>query len=83
MCIRDSVFVGRLAHDPAHGLDKIALAAAIWPDNTGQARLNLEIGRLDKAFEADDAQFVELHEYALKPRASTLHGVDILQTTAS
>jgi len=32
------VLVGTLAHDPAHGLDEIRLAAAVRADNAGKAR---------------------------------------------
>jgi hypothetical protein len=34
------VLVGVLAHHPAHGFDKIGLAAAIGPDHAGQAALD-------------------------------------------
>ena len=40
-----------LAHDPAHGFEQVRLAAAIGADDTRQARLDDEIGRVDKGFE--------------------------------
>ena len=53
--------VGGFAHDPAHRFDKIGLAAAVRADHAGQSRLDLEVGRLDKGFEADQAQPRKLH----------------------
>src|SRR5581483_5160719 len=53
--------VGRFAHDPAHRLDQIRLAAAVRADDAGQAGLDDEIGRFDEGFEADQAQPRELH----------------------
>ena len=55
------VLVGVLAHHPAQGLDEVGLAAAVRPDDAGQARLDQEIGRLDEGLEADNAKARELH----------------------
>ncbi len=49
------------AHHPADGLHQIGFAAAVRPDNAGQARFNLEIGRFDEGFESGQAQPRELH----------------------
>ena len=53
--------VGGFAHDPAHGLDQIGFAAAVRADDAGQSGFDLEIGRFDEGFEADQAQPRELH----------------------
>ena len=53
--------VGGFAHDPAHRFDKIGLAAAVRANHAGQSRFDLEVGRLDKGFEADQAQPRKLH----------------------
>ncbi len=53
--------VGGLAHDPAHRLDKVRLAAAVGADDPGQARFDRKVGRFDEGFEADQAQPRELH----------------------
>ena len=42
-----------LAHHPAQRFDQIGLAAAVRPDDAGQARLDQEIGRFDKGLEAE------------------------------
>ena len=55
------VLVGALAHHPAHGLDEIRLAAAVGPDNAGEARLDLELGGLAKALESGQSQPLEFH----------------------
>ena len=58
----------RLAHHPAQRLDQIRLAAAVGTDDAGQARLDLEIGRIAEALEAGQAQALEFH----RRRPSTL-----------
>ena len=45
-----------LAHHPAQRLDDIGLAAAIGTDDPGEARIYVEIGRLDEGFEPGEAQ---------------------------
>jgi hypothetical protein len=62
--------VGGLAHDPAHRLDEVRLAAAVRADDPGQAGFDGKIGRFDKGFEADQAQPCELHSFitSLSPR---------------
>ncbi len=54
-------FVGGLAHDPAHGLDEVRLAAAVRTDHAGQAGFDLKVGRFDEGFESDQAQPRQLH----------------------
>ena len=54
--------VGRLAHRPAQRLDQIGLAAAVRPDHAGQARLDQEVGRLDKGFKSVQAKARKFHE---------------------
>src|SRR5262249_56269452 len=56
--------VGSLSHHPAQGLDEVRLAAAVRPDDAGQARLDGHVGRLDEGLEADQAQLAELHRPA-------------------
>ena len=55
------VLVGAFAHHPAQRLDKIGLAAAVRPDDAGQAGLDDEFGRFDEGLEAEQAQLGELH----------------------
>ena len=50
-----------LAHHPAQSLDEIRLAAAVRPDDAGQARLDLEFGGVAEALEAGQAQALEFH----------------------
>ena len=50
-----------LAHHPAQRLDKIRLAAAVRPDDAGQARLDPEFGSVAEALEAGQAQALEFH----------------------
>ena len=54
--------VGRLAHRPAQRLDQIGLAAAVRSDHAGQARLDQEVGRLDKGFKSVQAKARKFHE---------------------
>jgi hypothetical protein len=60
------------AHDPAQRLDDVGLAAAVRADNTGQARFERELDRLDERLETGDAQPDELHERTPRPLGSTL-----------
>ena len=41
-----------LAHDPAQRVDQIRLAAAVGPDDAGQARLDQQLGRVPERLEA-------------------------------
>ena len=50
-----------LAQDPADGIDDVALARAVGPDDGGDAVAELEDGLVGKAFEADQFQPFE-HE---------------------
>ena len=58
-------FVRGFAHHPAQRFDQVRFAAAVRPDHAGQARLDQEIGRLDKRLEADQAQPRKLHASGL------------------
>ena len=62
---RAHVLVRAFAHHPAQRLDEIGLAAAVRPDDAGQAALDHELGRLDERLEAKQAEAIELH--ALTP----------------
>ncbi len=55
------VFVGIFTHYPAERFHKVGLSAAIGADDAGETRFDDEFGRLDEGFEADKAQFGELH----------------------
>ncbi len=55
------VLVGVFPHDPAHGLDKIGLAAAVRTDDSRQARFDLEFGRIAETLETRQSQPFELH----------------------
>ena len=46
----------RLAHHEAQRIDDVRLAASVRPDDAGQARPDLDHGRLGEALEADQAQ---------------------------
>ena len=50
-----------LAHHPAQRLDQVGLAAAVRSHHAGQPRLDVEIGGLDKGFEAEQAQSRQFH----------------------
>ena len=49
------------AHDPAQGLEQVGLAAAIGPDNSGEARLNHELDRFDEGLEAQQPETRNFH----------------------
>ncbi|MEZ5905700.1 MAG: hypothetical protein R3C69_11565 [Geminicoccaceae bacterium] len=49
-----------LAHDPAQRLDDVRLAAAVRPDDAGQAVPDIQLGRIAERLEAADA---ETHEF--------------------
>jgi len=49
------------AHDPADRLQQVGLAAAIGPDNAGQARFDAQFGRIDEALEAGELEALYLH----------------------
>ena len=68
--------VGGFAHDPAHGLDQVRLAAAIRTDHTGQSGFDLKVGGFDKGLEADQAQPRELHSRSTSIfRAAAVKGI--------
>ena len=50
-----------LAHDPAQRFQQIGLAAAVGSDDAGQAFLDQQVGRLDKGFEANEPEPVDMH----------------------
>ena len=62
---RTHVLVGVLAHDPTERFDEVRLAAAVRPDNAGQAAFDDEFGGFDERLEADDTQAVEFHRAIL------------------
>src|SRR5208282_4597841 len=68
--------VGGFAHDPAHGLDQVRLAAAIRTDHTGQSGFDLKVGGFDKGLEAYQAQPRELHSRSTSIfRAAAVKGI--------
>ena len=54
-----------LAHHPAQGLEQVRLAAAVRPDDARQPLVDHELGRVDEALEAEEAQAGELQGAAL------------------
>ncbi len=79
------VLVGVLAHDPAHGLDEIGLAAAVRTDDAGEARLDLEFHGVAETLEPGQFQPLELH---LAPEAarialSTVHKKSVIARALS
>ncbi len=62
---RAHVLVGILAHDPAHGLDEIGLAAAVRADDTRQPGLDQELGRFNESLEAGQPELGELQSESL------------------
>ena len=62
-------FVGRLAHHPAQRFDEIGFAAAVRPDDAGQAGFDQEIGRLDERLEPVEAEPRQFH--CFRPRDPT------------
>ena len=49
------------AHHPADRFQEVGFAAAIGPDNAGQARLDAQFGRIDEALEARKLEPLYLH----------------------
>ncbi len=49
------------AHDPADRLQQVRLAAAIGPDNAGQAGFDAQLRRVDEALEAGELEALYLH----------------------
>ena len=73
--------VGSFAHDPAHGLDQIRLAAAVRADDAGQSGFDRKVGRFDEGFEADQAQPRELHSGLISsPLAAAAKGIIVRLT---
>ncbi len=58
-----------LAHRPAQRFEQVRLAAAIGPDNTGQPRLDDQIGRIDEALETRNAKPLDLHVFGRRLHA--------------
>src|SRR3954453_12415291 len=54
-----------LAHDPAQRLDQVGLATTIRPDDTGQPRLDRQLGRFNEGFEAGEAEALYLHRASI------------------
>src|SRR5262249_43505624 len=69
------------AHDPTQSLDEIRFAAAIWPDDAGQTRLDQKFGWFDEGLEARDTEFGEFHR--LRPGAAkrSKSGTNVLRIT--
>ena len=59
----------RLAHDPAQRLDEVGLAAAVRPDDAGQARRDHQLGRIGKRFETGEPEALYPHR---RPDISSL-----------
>ena len=59
-------FGGRCAHHPAQGFKQVGFTAAIGTDNAGQSGVDPQLGRVNKRFEAGQAQLGEL-----QPQTST------------
>ncbi len=57
--------VGGFAHHPAQRFHQIGFAAAVRPDDAGQARLDEKIGRLDERLEPEQAQPRKFHNWGL------------------
>ena len=51
----------RFAHHPAESLDDVRLAAPVGSDDTGHARLNEKLGRVDEGFKARNLKPTEMH----------------------
>ena len=62
---RAHVLVRAFAHHPAQRFDKVGLAAAVRPDDAGQAALDDEFAGFDEGLEAEEAEAVEPHAPAL------------------
>ena len=56
--------LGRVrAHDPAHALQHVRLAAAVRSHDPRQARLDPDLRRVDERLEADEPEALELHAF--------------------
>jgi len=49
------------AEHPAQRIDDIRLAAAIWPDNSGNALIEIDFGWIDKRFKTGHFQPFQPH----------------------
>src|SRR4030095_3558465 len=49
------------AHDPANRLEHVGLAAPVRADDSGQARLDIELRRFDEALEPRKLETLYLH----------------------
>src|SRR5271165_6342195 len=52
-----------LAHRPAQRLDQVGFAAAVRPDDAGEARLDHEVGGFNERLESMESKARELHEH--------------------
>src|SRR5690606_7625456 len=52
----------QLAHDPAHGIDDVGLAAAVGPDHAGQVGGERHGGGLDEGLEAGELYSGQAHQ---------------------
>ncbi len=60
------------AHDPAQGLEKVGLSAAVRTDHAGQPVHDRQVGRVDEALEPGEAEAAEAHGHpcVVVPRPS-------------
>src|SRR5579864_5219388 len=62
------VLGGELAHHPAHGVDDVRLAAAVWADDTGEIAGEADVGGVDEGFEAGELDLCQPHLCLQPPR---------------
>ena len=55
-------------HHPTQRLDQVRFAATIRPDDSGEARLERQLRRVDKGFEPDQAKPADLHQLSCRPQ---------------
>ncbi len=55
------VLGGYLAHDPAHGVDDVGLAAAVGTDDAGQVARQVDRGRVDERLESRELDLGKTH----------------------
>src|SRR5476649_906756 len=51
----------RLAQHPAHGIDHVGFAAAVWADDADELARDLDRGRIDEGFESDKLYLSKAH----------------------
>ena len=55
------VLGGQLAHDPAHGVDDVRLAAAVGPDDAGEIAGKADRGGIGERLESGDFDLGQAH----------------------